>query len=231
MAGDFPTTRWSALLGARSDDEAERRRSWTALSLAYWKPAYKHVRVRWRKERADAEDLIQAFFERALAKDFFSAYEPERARFRTYFRVCLDRFVANEEKARTRQKRGGAALPLDFDAAEEELARIDGAAAPDELFDREWRRGMFGLAIDALREELDKDGKRDTFVLFERYDLADERPTYDELAAAMNIPATTVTNRLAYARRELRRILLEKLEELTASRRELAEEARDLLGP
>jgi len=229
----FPTTRCSALLGARSDDAALRQRSWTALTAAYWKPAYKHVRVRWRKPREDAEDLTQAFFERAMERDFFARYEPERARFRTFFRVCLDRFVSNAEKARTREKRGGArALALDFDAAEAELASA-GPSTPEDLFDREWKRSIFSLAIDALRAQCDRDGKSPAFRAFERYDLADPdaRPTYDAIAGELGVPATTVTNHLAWARRELRRLVIEELAGVTASPGELHREAQVLLGP
>jgi len=39
-----------------------------------------------------------------------------------------------------------------------------------------------------------------------------------------------VTNFLAFARREFRRIVLEKLREITANDREFREEARSLLG-
>jgi DNA-directed RNA polymerase specialized sigma24 family protein len=126
--GRFPTTRWSAVEGARSADGAERERSWGALVRAYWKPAYKHLRVRWRASPEDAEDALQGFFERAMEKDFFASYEPERARFRTFFRVCLDRFASNEAKARGRLKRGGTSPPLDFAAAEDEIARAGAAA-------------------------------------------------------------------------------------------------------
>src|SRR5688572_5425203 len=69
----FPTTRWSALIGIASESEPERQRSWSALTAAYWKPAYKHVRVKWKKAPEDAEDLIQSFFARALEKDFFGS--------------------------------------------------------------------------------------------------------------------------------------------------------------
>ena len=41
---------------------------------------------------------------------------------------------------------------------------------------------------------------------------------------------TAVTNHLAFARREFRRILLEKLREITASDEEFRTEARTLLG-
>src|SRR6476659_760820 len=98
----FPTTRWSALVGARSDDSGERQRSWTTLVSAYWKPAYKHVRIRWPRSREDAEDILQGFVERAMRKDFFARYDPDKARFRTFFRTCLDRWVSNEAKAAAR---------------------------------------------------------------------------------------------------------------------------------
>ena len=83
----------------------------------------------------DAEDLVQAFFAHAVSEGFFASYDPERGRFRTFFRVCVDRFVSNEEKAKSRVKRGGDAtmVSFDFHAAEAELA---GGASPDDVFDR-----------------------------------------------------------------------------------------------
>ena len=229
----FPTTRWSAIEGARAEDERERRRSWEALATAYWKPAYKHVRLKWKRSPEEAADLIQAFFARAMEKDFFASYDAGVARFRTFFRTCLDRFVSNAAKAESRLKRGGGVeiVSFEFDAAERELAHATSAASPEECFDREWRRSIFSLAIEALRSECEAKGKRAVFLAFERYDLAEEtRPTYEEVGRDLGIPATTVTNHLAYARRELRRIALEKLEALTASRKELRDEAKLLLG-
>src|SRR5204862_5818101 len=63
------------------------------------------------------------FLLRAFEKDFFAGFDPSRARFRTYLRTCLDRFVSNARKADTRLKRGGAValVPIDFDEAEREL--------------------------------------------------------------------------------------------------------------
>jgi RNA polymerase sigma factor (sigma-70 family) len=234
--GHFPTTRGSAIVGARSQDGAQRERSWGVLVRAYWKPAYKHLRVRWRLSPPDAEDATQGFFERAMEKDFFAGYDPERARFRTFFRVCLERFVSNEAKARARLKRGGAspAVPLDLAVAEEELARAGAAAweSPEDCFEREWRRSVFALAVASLRAQCEATGKSSWFALFERYDLSEptERPTYDELARDLGIPVTTVTNHLAYTRRELRRLVLETLSEITASDDEVRSESRLLFG-
>jgi DNA-directed RNA polymerase specialized sigma24 family protein len=237
----FPTTRGSAIAGVRSAEAALRRRSWDALAAAYWRPTYVHVRARWRKPPDAAADLTQAFFAHAVASDAFASYDAARGRFRTFFRVCLDRFVANEEKAAGRAKRGGEAtfVAFDFGDAEAELAAAP-AVSPDEAFERAWHRSLLTSAVDALRAahagEVEGEGKSERavspFAVFERYDLCEEdrRPTYDDIARELGIPVTTVTNRLAQARRDLRRIVLEKLAELTASDDELRSEGRALFG-
>jgi hypothetical protein len=63
------------------------------------------------------------------------------------------------------------------------------------------------------------------------YDLSeDPRPTYAEIAGALQVPQTQVTNYLAAVRRDLRRIVLDKLRQLTATEREFRSEARAVLG-
>jgi RNA polymerase sigma factor (sigma-70 family) len=229
----FPTTRWSAIRGMRSTVEEERKRSWDAIVAAYWRPAYKHVRVKWKKEQADAEDLVQSFFARTVERDVFADYDPAKGRFRTFVRVCLDRFVSNERKAAGREKRGGDVqhTHFDFEGAESELARVARAEdRPDDLFDREWERALFASAIEQLRAECEANDKRDWFAVFEKYDLAEEKISYEDLGRELGVPATTVTNRLSYARRELRRLVVERLERVTATDAELATETKLLFG-
>ena len=233
----FPATRRSAVLAVGSDDPAERARSFEILVRAYWKPVYKHLRVRWRLSGEQAADLTQGFFARALEQRMFSAYDTARARFRTYLRTCLDRHVLKDAESRMRQKRGGGAvmLSLDFPAAERELEEL-AAPAPETIesyFDREWTRHLVGMTVDALRERCASSGKELTFRVFERYVLEDgpaERPSYAELAAELGIKVSDVTNYLAFARREFRRLLLEQLRELTGSDEEFEAESRTLLG-
>jgi RNA polymerase sigma factor (sigma-70 family) len=186
----FPLTRRSVVRAAASADPLTRRRAFEALVAAYWKPVYKYLRLKWAAPEEDAEDLTQGFFARALEKGFFDRFDPERARFRTYLRTCLDGFVANERKSAHRLKRGGGAehVSLDFAGAEAELARTGPPEGTDmhEYFHREWVRSLFGLAVDALRRRCAEAGKKVPFALFERYDLdgsdAALRPSYAELA-------------------------------------------------
>jgi len=222
-----------------------RRVAFDALVSAYWRPVYKYVRIKWRRDREDAADLTQEFFARAFEKGSLGRFEPTRARFRTFLRVCLDGFVVNEMKARGRLKRGGEVsfVPLDFAAAEHEISAHPAASGAgvtglpvseeDDLFRQEWVRGLFSDAVAALRAACEASGKTTQFVVFQRYDLddsSDGRPTYAQLASELAIPVTQVTNYLAFARRELRRLLLERLRSLCATDEEFRLEARELLG-
>ncbi|NUM74573.1 sigma-70 family RNA polymerase sigma factor [candidate division KSB1 bacterium] len=233
----FPLTRWSAIIAMRSPDAAERQRSREAIVTAYWKPVYKYLRLKWRKSNEDAKDLTQGFFAVALEKGYLENYDPAKARFRTFLRTCLDGYVANENKAVQRLKRGGGAeiIPLDFESAEGELQHLEIADHEniEDYFEKEWLRSLFALALDALREDCQRRGKQVHLQLFESYDLNETdaaKLTYDELATRFHLPVTQVTNHLSYIRREFRRILLEKLRELTGSEEEFAREARTVFG-
>lgn len=235
----FPATRLSVVEATASEDPALRRDAWDVLVRAYWRPVYAFIRLRWNASPDDAADLAQAFFTHALERDFFDDYDPAKARFRTYLRVCLQRFLSNAHKAQTRQKRGGDVrnVPLDVAGAEAEVAHAAADAAAldeDAFFRREAVRSLFRIAVDDLRTLCETTGRAVRFALFERYDLEDpgagERPTYAALAAEHGLPVTQVTNHLAWARRELRRIVLERLREVSGTEAEFREEARALLG-
>jgi RNA polymerase sigma factor (sigma-70 family) len=237
MSG-FPATRLSAVREAASADPERRRRGFEALVEGYWKAVYKYLRFQARAAPEDAEDLTQGFFARAYEKGFFDRYDPERGRFRTFLRVCLDGYVANERAAaRTRTRGGGRPLlSLDFGAVEGELRELPAREGddPDEYFRREWVRGVFAQAVEALRAHARAAGKDAALAVFERYDLegpeAAEKPTYAGLARELGLPVTQVTNHLAWARREFRRLAMEALAAQCGSDREFRAEARDLFG-
>jgi len=237
MSG-FPPTRLSAVREAASADPETRRRGFEALVGAYWRAVYKYLRFQARAAPEDAEDLTQGFFARAYEKGFFDRYDPARSRFRTYLRLCLDGYVANERATARTLKRGGGRpmLSLDFEHAEGELSNLPPAqnADPDEYFRREWVRSLFAQAVESLRQRAREGGKEAALVLFERYDLegpdAAEKPTYAGLAAELGLPVTQVTNHLAWARREFRRLALAALAAQCGSDDEFRAEARDVFG-
>jgi DNA-directed RNA polymerase specialized sigma24 family protein len=233
--GGFPTTRHSALFGLKSPHEAERVRSLELVAGTYWRPVYKYVRLRWHKAPAEAEEATQAFFLRSVEKGTFAAYDPSKARFRTFLRVCLDRFLVDLERQGRSKGRDAPVLPLrlDFGTAEGELGASSPTEDPDKLFEAEWVRSLLGTAVERLRARCTERGKLVHFRAFERFHLepsGDSTPSYAELGAELGLSVFDVTNRLSYVRREFRAIVLELLGELTGSEQELRDEARAVLG-
>jgi RNA polymerase sigma factor (sigma-70 family) len=225
MPSLFPTTRRSVVFALRSDDSSERTRAFDTLVAIYWKPLYKFARLTWNRSPEDAEDLTQSFFARVLEQDSLTAFDPAKAAFRTYLRTLFERQAANELKASTRLKRGGDAMHLDFSEAEAELPGE--AVTPEELFYKDWVKGVFGVAIARLRENVSPV----QFSIFDAYDLSENKSiSYRELAERFAIPETTVTNHLSAARRKFREAVLETLREATATDDEFRAEARALLG-
>ena len=230
----FPETNQSAIVRARSADEVVRQRAFETILISYWKPVYKYVRLKWQANNEDAKDLTQGFFANAFEKNYFANYDASKASFQTFLRTCLDGYVANERKAGHRLKRGGDRehFPLDFVSAADEFASHPAPNSnPEEYFHREWVRSMFTLSLETLRTQCHARGKGIYFELFERYDLnQDGILSYASLGKEFGLDARTVTNYLAAARRDFRRIVIEKLREITATEEEFRNEARSLLG-
>jgi DNA-directed RNA polymerase specialized sigma24 family protein len=233
--GSFPATRHSVIERIRDADPDARREAFGDLVEGYWKPVYKHLRLTWRLEPEDARDLTQGFFTDAFQKSWLERYEPAKARFRTFVRVCADRFVMNMRQSAARLKRGGGmeTLPLDFDAVERELAARRGASIhePDTFFHQEFVRALFEKAVDDLRAECDRNGHSIRFALFERYDVNPaEGVSYGQLAREFDLTPMQVTNGLAAVRRRFRERVLGALRGLCGSEQELRREAHDLFG-
>ena len=233
---NFPPTRLSVVARTRSADEETRRLAIGVLIEAYWKPVYKYLRLKWHLDPDEAADLTQDFFTNTLEKDVLGRYDAEKARFRTYLRLCVDGFASNARKAEGRLKRGVGAttVSLDFQTAEGELVTHEPSvpADVDDLFYQEWVRALFQHALDDLRRGCEASGRLSMFAVFERYDLADnsDRPTYATIARQLGLTTTTVTNHLAAMRRQFRRHVLDRLRDLTTSDEEFEAEARRLLG-
>jgi DNA-directed RNA polymerase specialized sigma24 family protein len=233
-SGGFPATRLSVIERIRTTDPDARRQAFGDIVEGYWKPVYKHLRVTWHLDTEDARDLTQGFFADAFQKSWLERFEPEKARFRTFVRVCADRFVMNARQSASRIKRGGAArlVPLDFDGADREIvARSASATDPDEYFHQEFVRALFERSLTAVRGELEAAGKGVHYMLFERYDVTPAPGvSYAQLAEEFGLTTTQVTNYLAQVRRTFRTRALDALRGLCGSDAEYARESRELFG-
>ena len=159
----FPSTQVSLIEAAAGEPLAMER-----VAALYWKPVYKFIRFKFRKDNEAAKDLTQGFFASALEREFFQRFDPSKAAFRTYLRLAVERFAANQHEAENRQKRGGG---VEFRELDDQAASTE---SPEEIFLQEWRRQLFALAIEDLRAECARDGKGTEWSVFEAYDLAED---------------------------------------------------------
>jgi RNA polymerase sigma-70 factor (ECF subfamily) len=112
----FVTTRWTVVLAAGRGRTPQADRALEELCRAYWFPLYAYVRRRGYA-REDAEDSVQAFFARFLARNYLAGLSAERGRFRAFLLASLKNFRRNERAqpgpgVRPRMG-GGAAGPGD----------------------------------------------------------------------------------------------------------------------
>lgn len=221
----FPTTRLSVIEALGSADTETRSRAFGIVAEGYWRPVCAYIAARWQVDQADAEDLTQNFFTRALLGPLLERYDATRSRFRTYLRLCVDGHVRNAHAAERRAKRGGGMTLVPLTGQE---------PAPDQIFEREWLRAVLADALNAMRLQFAAKGREIVYRVFLRYDVEGAelatRPTYAELAAEFDVPVSQITNYLAAARRSLRLAVLDRLRTLTVSDEEHRRETRALLG-
>lgn len=231
----FPATQRSVIERIRSGDDGVRRLAFGDLAQGYWKPSYHYLRLHWRLTPEAAEDAVQAFFTVAFEKSYIEKYDASKAKFRTFLRVCLDRFVQNLKKAESAERRGGAAqtLSLDFPGAEREMDAISSASVQnlDQFFHDETVRFLFARALESLRDRSRTSGRDVVYRAFELHDLHPRTDTtYATVATELGITTTQVTNHLHAARRQFRELALEHLRAISATDEEFRREAREIFG-
>jgi DNA-directed RNA polymerase specialized sigma24 family protein len=231
----FPATRHSMIERLRAGGSTVRRQAFGDLVEGYWKAVYTHLRLTWRLGVEDAQDATQAFFAEAFAKAWFERFDPDQARFRTFLRVCADRFAQHRREAAAADKRGGDVqiVALDFAGAERlVLARLPAPAIdPDAVFHEEFVRALFERAVHAVRTELHATGRAHVFAMFERYDLVPrESDSYAALASELGVTVAQVTNGLALARRRFREHALDELRRVCGTDDEFRRDARELFA-
>jgi RNA polymerase sigma-70 factor (ECF subfamily) len=166
VRGDiFVTTHWTVVLSAGRKSSPQSDRALGELCQTYWYPLYAYVR-RQGKTKEDAEDLVQAFFQKFLEKNYLEGLSAERGKFRAFLLVALKHFLANEWDKSQRQKRGGGTqhLSLDWPGADQRFhLPLADPASPDKTFDREWALTLLERVIARLEDECAADGKSQLF--------------------------------------------------------------------
>ena len=96
------------------DADESARKALAAFSEAYWPPLYTFVRRRGYSP-ADAQDLVQGFFEHLLKQNTLSRADREKGRLRTFLLGSLQNFLLKQRERMSAMKRGGGQQIVSFD--------------------------------------------------------------------------------------------------------------------
>ncbi len=232
-AGRFRTTHWSAVLAAAQSPDAQAAHALTALCRAYWQPVYAHVRRQGHGAEA-ARDLTQEFFARLLEGQWLRPADPQRGRFRSFLLRCLSRFLINEWRRETAQKRGGANEFFSLEQAREEdrwtIEPVD-SATPDLAYDRRWAEALIARATARLRAAYETDGQGSRFELLKVYLLGGEEPAaYAEVAAQLQLTLPAVKSAIYKLRQRYGEAIRAEILETVARPEEVEQELAHLLA-
>jgi len=227
----FPNTRWSVVLAARERSSPESAAALETICRAYWYPLYTYVR-RSGQSPHDAQDLTQDFFSRLLEKNWLDSADREKGRLRTFLVIALKKFMSNEWRRASAQRRGGgqASVPFDTALAETRYA-ADGLAvlASDEAYDRQWALTLLDLTVNRLRAEFTAAGKPQDFEALKNC-LMDARGAIDYAAMAQRLGVNEGAARVAVhrLRKRFREIYREEISQTLADDADLEAELRYL---
>lgn len=163
--GLFPLTEWSAISQARGEDKSRAVEGLRRLAVHYWRPLYLYLRKRG-ESHDDASDSVQGFFEFVFSSGFFEHVEREGGKFRSYLLRSLERWRSRRRVHEGAQKRGGGAVHVSLDGAEdlEDTADLaDDSVSPEAVFDRQWAAEMVGRAVQVLHADYEKRGRKAWF--------------------------------------------------------------------
>ena len=100
---EFLSTQWSTVLNAGQRGSPAALED---LCRAYWLPLYAFLRRQGHSPH-DADDLVQGFLARVLAREDLAGVGPEKGRFRTFLLTSLRDFVIKQALHDKALKRGG----------------------------------------------------------------------------------------------------------------------------
>lgn len=227
----FATTSWSVVLVAGQPGSPKAAAALEELCRTYWYPLYAFAR-RQNLKPEDAQDLVQEFFARLLARDYVARADPDKGKFRSFLLTGIKRLLCDEHDRAGRIKRGGglAVFSLDAQAAEDRyLLEPSDHQTPEQLYERSWASALLERAAARLRDEYSQAGKAELFEQLTefRLDVAEQR-TYAEAAERLGLSESAVKSAIHRLRQRHHELVREEIAQTLADPSELEDEVRYL---
>lgn len=236
----FAPTQWSLILAAGESQAAPEvaEAALAQLCQTYWAPLYHFVRSRGHALH-DAQDLTQSFFGHLIEHKIYARADRQKGKFRSFLLGSLQNFLANAYDREQTLKRGGACdfLPLNEEQAEAAESLFQTRVAPNEspnedrIFEQSWAEALVVAALTRVSADYQAEGKSELFDELKVFLTAnaDPLPTYDELAARLGIPASTLRSHVTRLRARYRAALRAEVRRTVETDAEVDGELRELL--
>ncbi|HEX9047022.1 MAG TPA: RNA polymerase sigma factor [Verrucomicrobiae bacterium] len=228
----FVTTHWSLVLAA-SGSGAAASDALATLCQTYWYPLYAYVRRRGHAPE-DAQDLVQGFFARLLARNWIDRADRQRGRFRSFLLGAMNHFLADEWDKVRAQKRGGGVtvLPLEFDTAETRFSREPAdTTTPEQIFERRWALALLEQVLNQLRDEYAQAGRGELFALLHPSLVGDHSgQSYAEVAERLGTTEGTVKSAVHRLRQRYRQRLRDEIANTVARKEDIEDELQHLFA-
>ena len=150
------------LQAGRVDADESARKALAIFSEAYWPPLYTFVRRRGYSP-ADAQDVVQGFFEHLLKQGALSRADQEKGRLRTFLLSSIQNFFLKQRRDMHTLKRGGGQQFVSFEALLPKTeASMNATAHLNDIssYDVAWASAVVGRAWTNLRESFAAEDKR-----------------------------------------------------------------------
>jgi RNA polymerase sigma factor (sigma-70 family) len=160
------------------------------------------------RDRADADDLTQRFFETiVLSGRLLTRADPRKGSFRPYLKQAIRNFLVDERRRRERSIVADV-RPDALDAGWNAVA-TESAAGPDEELLRAWARSLVTMAVTRLETLCAEKNQTEHFQLFARRYLAnpDHPPTWREVGERFGLDEKVARSRAETAVRQFRLLL------------------------
>lgn len=189
--GQFPATRWT-LIGRAGGSDTQGGSTAIAELVRLYAPALRaHLLAAVNRDEHRADDLLQGFLtDKVLEERLIGFADPNRGRFRTFLLTALDRYVIDEHRRATAQKRAPREGFQDIDQHTDSISTSAGDSDQHAAFDRAWASEVVREVIATMRQECQESGRQD---LWEVFDVRCLKPATDDLAPE---PHESIASRL-----------------------------------
>jgi DNA-directed RNA polymerase specialized sigma24 family protein len=223
--GEFPPTRWSLVLTAKSADTSTAQRAVAELCRTYWYPLYSYAR-RQGLSPEDAEDRTQEFFQSLIERNSLSSVDAERGKLRSFLLGGIKKSIITTHRRETAAKRGGGALVFSIDQALAESRfgqEPSHDQSPDVIFEQNWAQAILDAASERLQEWYTNGNRTALFEVIRPFlDGRDTPGAYTAAATELKVHEGTLRTSIFQMRKRYRNLIEEEIRQTVAT----AEEAQ-----